>query len=119
MMMVCVCRLGQLMLQPATEIRTRTLTTIAQLLHIKVCMSLCLSLGLGVLCGGCENDDGECRLGQLILQPPTERNQNKKIDYNSTTPSDQGGYGIVSIPGVGVLCGGGQRMTMVCVGLVN
>ena len=73
--------------------------------------------GVGILCGG-QNDDGVCRLGQLMLQPPTEI-RIKNIDYNSTTPSDQGGYGIVCIPGVGVLCGGGQRMTMVCVGLVS
>ena len=67
-----VYRLGQLMLQPPTEIRIRTLTTLAQLLQVKVCLSLCLSLGWGVFCGGSENDDGVCRLGQVILQPPTE-----------------------------------------------
>ena len=67
-----VYRLGQLILQPPTEIRIRTLTTIAQLLQVKVCLSLCLSLGWGVFCGGSENDDCVCRLGQVILQPPTE-----------------------------------------------
>ncbi len=41
-----VCRLGTLMQQPPTEIRTRTLTAIAQLLQIKVS---CYTVGISTL----------------------------------------------------------------------